>query len=119
MNILDELQKLATSFYKNVIVLSLLILCSCKAIHDPLPNLPLPNSWNNYSLASQNNQISKWWLQFNDPVLNNLIEESLANNSNIELAMSNVAIATAQYNLVNSYKTYAMSGRVINYCKNN
>ncbi|WP_395477553.1 TolC family protein [Rickettsia endosymbiont of Pantilius tunicatus] len=104
MNILDELQKLATSFYKNVIVLSLLILCSCKATHDPLPNLPLPNSWNNYSLASQNNQISKWWLQFNDPVLNNLIEESLANNSNIELAMSNVAIATAQYNLVNSYR---------------
>ncbi|WP_228368769.1 efflux transporter outer membrane subunit [Rickettsia bellii] len=63
-----------------------------------------PNSWNNYSLASQNNQISKWWLQFNDPVLNNLIEESLANNSDIELAMSNIAIATAQYNLVNSYR---------------
>ncbi|HJD61755.1 MAG TPA: TolC family protein [Rickettsia endosymbiont of Columbicola hoogstraali] len=32
------------------------------------------------------------------------MEESLANNSDIELTMSNIAIATAQYNLVNSYR---------------
>ncbi|HJD67049.1 MAG TPA: hypothetical protein LFV66_01010 [Rickettsia endosymbiont of Bembidion lapponicum] len=92
MYILVKLQKLATSFYKNIIILSLLLLCSCKATHDNPPNLPLPNSWNNYSLTPQNNQISKWWLQFNDPVLNNLIEESLANNSDIELAMSNIPL---------------------------
>ncbi|MGU9986814.1 hypothetical protein [Rickettsia sp. MEAM1 (Bemisia tabaci)] len=64
---------MATSFYKNIIILSLLLLCSCKATHDTPPNLPLPNSWNNYSLTPQNNQTSKWWLQFNDPVLNNLM----------------------------------------------
>ncbi|AFC72340.1 RND transporter [Rickettsia rhipicephali] len=34
-------------------------------------------------------------LQFNDPVLNNLIEESLTGNSDIELAMSNVLAAKA------------------------
>ncbi|HJD55696.1 MAG TPA: TolC family protein [Rickettsia endosymbiont of Pyrocoelia pectoralis] len=47
---------------------------------------------------------AKWWLQFNDQVLNNLIEESLANNADIELAMNNVAAATAQLNFVNSYR---------------
>ncbi|MDE8610858.1 TolC family protein [Rickettsia felis] len=46
----------------------------------------------------------QWWLQFNDPVLNQLIEESLTGNSDIELAMSNVLAAKAQLNLVNSYR---------------
>ncbi|MCZ6902182.1 MAG: TolC family protein [Rickettsia endosymbiont of Ixodes persulcatus] len=44
------------------------------------------------------------WLQFNDPVLNELIKESLANDSDIELAMSNVLAVKAQPNLVNSYR---------------
>jgi len=96
---------------KYILVLSILsfLLCSCSTKqNNTIPSLPLPTNWNNYSLGQKDNTSSwassKWWLQFNDPVLNELIEESLTNNSDIELAMSNVALAQAQLNLVNSYR---------------
>lgn len=98
----------------NILVSSIfifLLLCSCSVKHDTPPKLAMPNSWNNYSTAEATSDdlgklksIDKWWLQFNDPVLNRLIEEALCNNSDIELAMNNVALATAQLNYVNSYR---------------
>lgn len=34
-----------------------------------------------------------WWTRFNDPTLNNLIEEGLANNSNIQVAIGHITEA--------------------------
>ncbi|MCC8467599.1 MAG: hypothetical protein LN589_02650 [Rickettsia endosymbiont of Eriopis connexa] len=76
---------------RNNILISLIfifLLCSCNTKqNNTIPNLPLPTTWNNYSLAQNNNTSSKWWRQFNEPVLNNLIEESLTGSSDIELAI--------------------------------
>ncbi|WP_233418795.1 efflux transporter outer membrane subunit [Rickettsia tamurae] len=88
-----------------VISIFIFLLCSCSAKHDNIPpKLPLPANWNYYSLAQKDNMPQQWWLQFNDPILNELIKESLVGNSDIELAMSNVLAAKAQLNLVNSYR---------------
>ncbi|WP_256621610.1 TolC family protein [Rickettsia sp. TH2014] len=95
------------TFHTNKLIslIFIFLLCNCSAKqNNTIPSLSLPTSWNNYSLEHNNNTPSKWWLQFNDPVLNNLIEESLTGNSDIELAMSNVLAAKAQLNLVNSYR---------------
>ncbi|MGX6960012.1 MAG: TolC family protein [Rickettsia endosymbiont of Pentastiridius leporinus] len=96
------------SHYNGILVLLILsfFLYSCSVKHDKPSSLPLPSSWNNYSLA-QNNNINiqqNWGKQFNDPILNRLIEESIAHNSDIELAMNNISAATAQLNFVNSYR---------------
>ncbi|WP_193427884.1 hypothetical protein [Rickettsia australis] len=70
----------------NILVLSIssFLLCSCSTKqNNTIPNLSLPNSWNNYSIEQKDNTSSKWWLQFNDAILNELIKESLNNNSDI------------------------------------
>lgn len=104
-NDIGVLQLLKYLQYILVIPILSFLLCSCGVKHDNIsPKLELPTTWHNYLIAPKNNQASKWWLQFNDPVLNELIGESLTNNSDIELAMNNVAAAQAQLNFVNSYR---------------
>ncbi|WCR57141.1 MAG: hypothetical protein PG979_001198 [Rickettsia asembonensis] len=104
----DENQSTQQCPYRNnipAISIFIFLLCSCSTKqNNTIPNLPLPTTWNNYSIAQKDNTSSKWWLQFNDTMLNELIKESLDNNSDIELAMSNVLAAKAQLNLVNSYR---------------
>ena len=36
---------------------------------------------------------AEWWKQFNDPVLDSLIAEALANNKNVKIAAANVEAA--------------------------
>ena len=37
-----------------------------------------------------------WWKQFNDPVLNRMIEQALNNNNNIQIGIGNILQASAQ-----------------------
>jgi hypothetical protein len=49
----------------NILVLSIssFLLCNCSAKqNNTIPSLPLPTTWNNYSLEQNNNTSSKWWL---------------------------------------------------------
>ncbi len=71
-----------------VLVLILLIpLSGCsvyKAVVDPDPLVEVPENY----LVAQDGQatIDRWWLMFEDPALNVLIEEALASNHDLQIA---------------------------------
>lgn len=79
------------------------------------PNLDVPKSLSAKSLDSNANanasteavQWLSWWKSFNDPVLNQLLEEGLANNQDLQIAIARIddAKATAGIALSNRFPT--------------
>lgn len=73
------------------------------------PELEAPDlKENNVSIRSD------WYKEFNDPVLNSLVEEALVNNYDLLLAASNISQARAALGLAKAdqYPTIAASGSV-------
>ena len=64
------------------------------------PNVGAPSDWNsgksNTAESATLMSDTAWWTQFNDPVLNQMIVEALANNNNIQVAIGNIYQAKAQ-----------------------
>ncbi|MFN7093933.1 MAG: efflux transporter outer membrane subunit [Burkholderiales bacterium] len=63
------------------------------------PKVEAPKTWSSapagelvHESGTNLSEIS-WWTRFNDPSLNNLIEEGLANNNNIQIAIGNITAA--------------------------
>ncbi|MCC2625382.1 MAG: hypothetical protein K0R14_1255 [Burkholderiales bacterium] len=71
------------------------------------PNVDTPQNWahntHNGNLGSpqQNFSDTSWWKKFNDPVLDNMIEQALKNNNNIQAAIGNINVASAQLKQIN------------------
>ncbi len=62
----------------------------------PTPNLTIPPSFQNLQ-ASQGAAVSeKWWMEFGDPLLNELMEKTAAANIDVKRAAARVAEARAQ-----------------------
>lgn len=59
------------------------------------PGLDVPTSYIYQDQEAQSTANIQWWKQFNDPVLDDLIAESLANNKNIMIAAANVEQAAS------------------------
>ncbi|MBR3881170.1 MAG: efflux transporter outer membrane subunit [Mailhella sp.] len=70
-----------------------LFLTGCSLAPDyQRPEMDIPQTWE----ASQSQALqNKWWVRFNDPTLNALVDEALANNRNIAQAMARVEQAQA------------------------
>jgi multidrug efflux system outer membrane protein len=82
------------------ILLSLLLLITlmigCNVGPDYIkPKLDVPASYIYQDQEAQSTANIQWWKQFNDPVLDDLIAESLANNKNIMIAAANVEQAAS------------------------
>ena len=75
---------------KRFFVISLpLFLASCVVGRDyQTPEIPLPAKWSE-SVTEQKTS-DQWWKTFNDPVLNQLINEAIAANLNLKQALSRV-----------------------------
>ncbi len=59
------------------------------------PEVPAPPAFR-YEMAEAKDTVNaEWWKQFGDPVLDGLIEESLANNLSVKIAAANVEQAAA------------------------
>lgn len=81
-------------------------LASCSMFSQPYtkPNLGVPSTWNksdedlNMTAINQAESLAelKWWKQFDDPSLNQIIESALLNNNDIKIAMANLANAQGQ-----------------------
>lgn len=76
------------------------------------PNLDLPKSLTATSTKPSNAsaeavQWLSWWKSFNDPVLNQLLDEALANNQDLQIAMARIddAKASAGIALSNRFPT--------------
>ena len=55
----------------------------------------MPPQWRN-SVNSTNSVLARWWLQFNNPNLNALVEEGLSNNLDIQIAHKRMELARVQ-----------------------
>lgn len=81
----------------SLLLLSLALLCGClMGPNYKKPQMDLP-SGNEVNLSVFTN--SKWWEMFDDPVLNSLEEEALANNKDLVKAMARVDEARASVGL--------------------
>jgi len=54
------------------------------------PDVPVPGSFINEVKTAADTVNTQWWNQFNDPVLDKLIAEALANNKNVKIAAANI-----------------------------
>jgi multidrug efflux system outer membrane protein len=73
-----------------------LIMAGC-AVGPPYvkPEPDLPTSWASAAAGSAEFKSASWWAVYGDPVLDRLIDEALANNSNLLLAAARVDEARA------------------------
>ena len=55
-----------------------------------VPRRPVPGSFINEVKTAADAVNTQWWNQFNDPVLDKLIAEALANNKNVKIAAANI-----------------------------
>ncbi len=72
--------------------LCLFIGCKPVGIDYTAPETNVPDIWANKLIEAEQNDdgLTNWWQSFNDPMLNELIEESLVNNLDIRSALSRI-----------------------------
>lgn len=74
-----------------LIILSVLIAAGCAIGPDyNRPVMDIPQAFRFDGEGSREVADSEWWKQFNDPVLEKLIVEALANNKSVKIAAANV-----------------------------
>lgn len=74
-------------------------LAGCAVTQPVVPKYELPPA---SATAAQNELLEHWWTAFDDPVLTRLVEESLAGNWDIRIALSRIDAARAQVLLAQS-----------------
>lgn len=79
-------------------VATALALAACQTTPTAPPVLDLPPA----TLAQLD--LERWWTSFDDPTLNALIDEALANNLDLQAAMARVELAQANLLLARSYQ---------------
>lgn len=68
-----------------------ILLASCAIGPDyKRPDVEVPGTFINEVKTAADTVNTQWWNQFNDPVLDKLIAEALANNKNVKIAAANI-----------------------------
>ncbi len=84
---------------KKISLLLLLLLVACKAVGPDYkraePNLPATFAEADTISSAADDVLKKWWQQYQDEKLNELVELSLKNNTNIQLAVARIEEADA------------------------
>ena len=75
------------------------VLAGCAVTQPVPPKYDLPPGT---ATAAQNELLEHWWTAFNDPVLNALIEEALAGNWDLKVALTRIEAARSQVLLAQS-----------------
>jgi multidrug efflux system outer membrane protein len=88
------------------LITTLIAGCSLLGPDYKQPNVETPQNWahnthNNIDNAQTNFSDTSWWKKFNDPVLDDMIEQALKNNNNIQVAIGNINVASAQLKQTN------------------
>ncbi len=83
----------------NAIAISSLfiLLPGCLAPHYRVPNHAMPNAFKNQPLIADAEPPIRWWHQFNDPLLNELISKALEQNYTLRIAIEKIEEARALY----------------------
>ena len=79
--------------------------CSVGPDYRP-PQLPTPDHWSSQPSAADavrdgrgDESLAKWWTTFNDPILDRLIQQALAENKTVKQALARVTEARARRNI--------------------
>lgn len=82
-----------------VVLFYILLLSGCAAVGPDYeqPKMPIPQHWSETAtgIKSPPAQADKWWRCFNDPMLDQLINEAIASNLDLKLALERVKDARA------------------------
>jgi NodT family efflux transporter outer membrane factor (OMF) lipoprotein len=62
------------------------------------PQIELPKQWTEAATSKQILQLQEWWKTFNDPVLNQLIDQATHSNLDLKLAESRIRASRSEYN---------------------
>ncbi len=80
------------------------------------PEFPLPDSWPSMPAAGvgdagmQSATLASWWQSFNDPQLNQLIDQALADNRSVRQAFARVVEARARRSIASAVFLPALDG---------
>src|SRR5215470_14402930 len=69
------------------------------------PEIAMPEAFaeDNFEEEPSEADLSGWWKQFNDPLLDSLIAAAIENNYDYAIALEKIEQARAQYRIENSY----------------
>ena len=83
------------------VLVCLCALCACSALRSKYstPPVALPASWVGSALNATVDQAGPWWMVFDDPVLNALIDQALVRNNDLAAAAIRVRTARLQARL--------------------
>lgn len=82
---------------KFLLAVSLLALAGCASADHKASEVQIPGSWTN-TAAPVNDAAAqlRWWEQFNDPTLNNLVQTAAQQNLDLKIAKTRIRAARAQ-----------------------
>jgi outer membrane protein, multidrug efflux system len=81
-------------YFRAFLLAPLLFLSGCMVGPDyHSPTIDFPNEFRFEPSEMRGDLSQKWWMDFNDPILNDLVEEALLNNKNVKIAAANIDYA--------------------------
>jgi len=92
------------------IIINFIFLSSCSLVgpnYDGAPELDLPQSWNHKlgeDFVAGDIDLTEWWKNLSDPILDELIKEASKDNLNIRMAISRVEEARGNFGIVDSLR---------------
>ncbi len=92
------------------LIINFIFLSSCSLVgpnYDGAPELDLPQSWNHKlgeDFVAGDIDLTEWWKNLSDPILNELIKEASKDNLNIRMAISRVEEARGNFGIVDSLR---------------
>ncbi len=100
-----------------LVLCTLTALCGCLKPHYIPPCLDLPQEWRLQGDEGSTLGNCRWWEQFEDPVLNDLITAALQNNQDLKVAIKRVLEFSAQLGITNAalYPEVSLSGSYTRY----
>ncbi len=91
----------------------LLLVSGCSLAPDyQRPQMDLPEVWTQAGAGRAEALAVQWWKRFNDPVLDALIEEALANNRDMAAALARVDYARARLGLARADQLPSVNGQM-------
>lgn len=88
---------------RTIVIVLMLLLAGCMVGPDyTRPRVDVPSAFLYEEKETRDTANTEWWKQFQDPVLDALIAEALANNKNVRMAAANVEQAAALFTQIRS-----------------
>ena len=83
---------------KAIILLILVLLAGCAVGPDyKRPSVDIPQNWRFEDKEAKDLANTAWWQQFDDPVLNELIQIALQENKDLKVAVARIGQFVGQY----------------------